>query len=171
MELPPGTLFCRVQGGLGNQLFQVATTIALSTENGRIYRFYRNTESKSVFEPRPVYWNTLLKLMQPYLINDDAVTECFPLHEQSFAYRAIRLPPPFFNLELMGYFQSYKYFHMHRPHLIDLFLPADLCDVTQQKFQLFCQACAVPSARTISLHIRRGDYLRLSDKHPVLSFS
>ena len=162
-----GTLFCRVQGGLGNQLFQLANVIALAADNKREFKLYEIEESKSIFKPRKVYWQSLLKHLKSHLINPDLVISAFPLQEQSFNYCNITLPPPFFHLEVTGYFQSHKYFHQYRSELLEKFLPIDLCNEAEYKLKQLNDLSANPKARTVSLHIRRGDYLQLSDTHIV----
>lgn len=53
---------------------------------------------------------------------------------------------------LDGYFQSEKYFKEYREQLLQMF-----------GFKW------IPIARTVSIHVRRGDYLQLQDKHPVVT--
>ena len=52
---------CNLKGGLGNQMFQIAATCAIAWMNNLNPIFEKINESPSVFNPRPVYWNNVLK--------------------------------------------------------------------------------------------------------------
>ena len=54
-----GVVTSELAGGLGNQLFQVATALACAWDNCMDCTFVHVGESPSVFGPRPVYWNTV----------------------------------------------------------------------------------------------------------------
>lgn len=70
--------------------------------------------------------------------------------EPSFQYSPI---PDIDNLTLYGYFQSEKYF-------------SDYADAIRKEFT-FKDDCADVASGTVSLHVRRGDYLDLQDHHPL----
>jgi len=71
--------------------------------------------------------------------------------EESFSYSP--LPVPEGDIKLHGYFQSEKYF-------------ADYADEIRKEFT-FRKKMKAPSTSMVSIHVRRGDYLNLSDHHPV----
>jgi hypothetical protein len=73
--------------------------------------------------------------------------------EESFSYSS--LPIPHEDMKLYGYFQSEKYF-------------ADFADEVRKEFT-FKKKVEALSTNTVSVHVRRGDYLNLSDHHPVCS--
>lgn len=57
------------------------------------------------------------------------------------------------NIEIEGYFQSEKYFNHCRQDIIDAF------QIPYKRLDGF-----------VSLHVRRGDYLKCPDKHPVITY-
>lgn len=73
--------------------------------------------------------------------------------ERRFCYDPIPYSP---GLRLHGFFQSEKYFRAHS-------------DVVRQA--LTPLPCGVPFKGVASVHVRRGDYLKLPEKHPVLPMS
>ena len=63
-------------GGLGNQLFQIATAYAYAKRNGGRLQIVRTTSNGN----RPLYWDTLLRNVQPYLTTEVPST-LVPWHE------------------------------------------------------------------------------------------
>ena len=102
-------LTCNLLGGLGNQLFQIYTTIAHADRiNSRLF-FLNTVELKSSVTDRHTYWDTILFRLKPFL--RPFFHKMNILKEQGFEYNNIQLH----NLMgadtcLYGYFQSYKYF-------------------------------------------------------------
>jgi len=72
--------------------------------------------------------------------------------EPAFSYSPVPYWP---NLRLRGYFQSEKYFSHCASRIRELFTPLRQARFPRQE-------------RTAAVHVRRGDYLLLPDKHPVL---
>lgn len=70
-------------------------------------------------------------------------------NEPEFYYNPL---PYFDNMELRGWFQSEKYFYEYREVLLNIFNPALKIDYN-----------------TVSVHVRRGDYLTKPDKHPPVT--
>jgi len=137
-----------LQGGLGNQLFQIATAYAhsknvgdkLTLENGQ---HHLPLQGSNVDTYKDIFYKGLDFL--------DGIDVSGVYHEPSFEYSSIPLDT---NLYLVGYFQSEKYFVDYKPEIKRLF------DVDQPGDML---------KNTISLHVRRGDYLNAQDNHPCLS--
>ena len=113
---------CNLMGGLGNQLFQIFTTISLSMKTTNSFIFsdtYILDNGK-----RHTYWDTLLFRLKPFLrpfVKDNSVNifvkdngfdrKLTILKEDGFEYNNI--PPHKLMGDdtcLHGYFQSYKYF-------------------------------------------------------------
>ena len=80
--------------------------------------------------------------------------------EQSFEYNKI---PYSDNLCINGYWQSEKYFLNHRNRIIELIgVSEDGKDYIKNKYgDIFDD--------TVSIHIRRGDYIGLQNHHPMSS--
>ena len=69
---------CDLRGGLGNQLFQIFTTIAYSLQSRNPVKFANiETMGGGGCTLRYTYWNTFFSRLQPFLIN----TREFPLME------------------------------------------------------------------------------------------
>ena len=100
----------RIYGGLGNNLFQIATATAVALDNGAETVFPELSPSS------PRYQHVLLRCN----IGPDR-DDWLEWHEPSFAYSPIPFQP---NMQLVGYFQSEKYFAHHRPRLLELFRPS-----------------------------------------------
>jgi hypothetical protein len=64
-------------------------------------------------------------------------------------------------LHIDGYFQSYKYFEDQKGHIIDMIGIQEMKDTLRGRFKH-------DFSKSISLHVRRGDYKRLSPYHNVL---
>jgi hypothetical protein len=79
-----------------------------------------------------------------------------PLYrEPSFSYTPIPYAP---SLRLEGFFQSEKYFIGHADYVRRVLTPLGWSPREDLK-------------RTASLHVRRGDYLQLQEKHPIIPMS
>lgn len=70
--------------------------------------------------------------------------------ERSYSYEPIPYQP---NLRLQGFFQSEKYFSRHEDQVRKLLTPKVIVERRPE---------------TASVHVRRGDYLLLPEKHPIL---
>jgi hypothetical protein len=68
------------------------------------------------------------------------------------------------NIRLCGYFQSHKYFEKYSSEVIDLFSPTDTI-----KIKLLEKYGDILKLNTVSIHVRRGNYVQLSTHHYNLS--
>jgi hypothetical protein len=147
---------CEVMGGLGNQLFQIATTLATAWDHDYDPIFPELSSSPSYLTPRPVYWNTLFRNVstQPeYLFNG------YKKYPEKFErkFTPILLQDP--HVKLTGYWQSEKYFSAYRKRLLELFkLQAPIEQYVEEKFGNFTNDHKGP---VVSVHLRLGDYLTL----------
>ena len=151
---------CQLMGGLGNQLFQIFTTIAYSLDSKVPFYFHY---SKSLGK-RPTYWDTFLQPLKKYTKN--LVLPAIVLREKAFHYNELPLSNSEKNIMLSGYFQSNKYFAKHAAYIREHFL-----NLTQQqeeiKNSVFLQIDD-NYENAISMHFRMGDYKFLQDCHPIL---
>ena len=160
-----------IQGGLGNQLFQVFAALATAIRNGdTCYFIYTTTDATG---KRNTYWNTVFHNLKPLTVIASATNVQrfmqLPSHkEPKFSYDALPSntaanPTP---LKLVGYFQSPKYF-------------ADVQDEIYEKMQLLEQQKRIQSmfaesvwfscgVVTIAMHFRIGDYKHIQEAHPIL---
>lgn len=143
-------------GGLGNQLFQIANGYAYSLRYGK--RFLICKSWKGMSKARPCYWRSILQNLQSYLINPRQCQKTKRFTENSFSYEAI---PTFdTNIVFEGYYQSEKYFIDYETEIQKLFsFPKDLfSSLPILKQERLC----------VAVHIRRGDYIIQSDYHSII---
>jgi hypothetical protein len=121
-------------GRIGNQLFQISTTIAAALNNDTNYIFPNWIYEKD-FNIHNCFSNNL-KTIKTY-------------QEPYFHYAKI---PPDKDMNLSGYFQSYKYFEDYKDKLTELLTPI-------YNFDREPGLC--------SIHVRRGDYVHQPQNHPT----
>lgn len=168
-------LTCNLQGGLGNQLFQIFTTIALSMKINDSFFFinkYQLTDDSNVKNGatiRYTYWDTFLSSLRPFLKDQSKLPNLdLYIKEQSFCYDPTILTNLLISISntkmLVGYFQSYKYFDLYKSQLLRLF------KIDNKQFIMReLHRATVDFDNTISIHFRLGDYKKLTDYHPILT--
>lgn len=152
------TLSCRLEGGLGNQLFQIAATLASAWDNGYEPVFPELLESPSIFAPRPVYWSTVFAKIPTCSPKIFSSLKYQPYQEINEArYNPILLKES--HAKLLGYWQSEKYFLRYKESIQSLFQPTEsLLESTHTKFSELTNSHTGP---IISVHLRRGDYMQI----------
>ena len=144
-----------LQGGLGNYLFQIAAGYAAALRHnkeyiGSLYGIQTGHNHIST------YFDNILRNIK---FIDKPITN-FGYNEIKFNFTEI----PNFNTDLilMGYFQSEKYFKDFKKEIKNLYKISDIDnEYIIQKYGDFTNSC--------SINIRRGDYLKLQNYHPVQS--
>lgn len=101
---------CRFEGQLGNQLFEIAAASALAWDN-QATPWFPNICSKVLAEHVFFRCNTVVPKIQ-------TITHSWK--EPAYSYTKIRYRP---NIQLIGYFQSERYFAHHRDRILELFAP------------------------------------------------
>ena len=157
---------CNLMGGLGNQLFQIAATIAFSLQNN-IPFIFPYSEKLNAGKVRPTYWDTFFVALKNKTTFNTSVTNtslyAMPKYiEPSFQYSKI---PKYNNFMIQGYFQSPMYFEAHGPEIFEMMgvreHQIDLMFEYPEYFQ---------NIDTISLHFRLGDYKEKQEFHPIMPF-
>ena len=138
---------CRLKGGLGNQMFQIATTYTLALKNNDSCCFnFNHCHTPLQGNSSNKYKDSILSKVN----NSDIIIERVGYTEPKFSYDEL----PYANgLVLDGYFQSEKYFKEYRNEIIDLF-PINTKNVIN-----FINGINLENKQITSVHIRRGDYL------------
>ena len=157
---------CIIMGGLGNQLFQIYTTMALSIEMKTTFNFPNNKLESD--KRSNTYWNSFLKELNKNTSRVDIKQLKCPLYkEKDFRYNKIQILPELIiknsNIMLYGYFQSYKYFDKERENIARYIR---LEESRQYVRNLFYKK--YENNNTISVHFRMGDYKNLQNCHPIL---
>jgi hypothetical protein len=138
---------CILYGGLGNQLFQIFTTIAFSIKHNLNFIFnYTPNLGK-----RPTYWHNLLLPIIEHTTTEP-LTPFVQINEGE--ERFDNPPPPLTNIVLNGYFQSHTFFEDHFEKIANI--------LQIERFRNFF----LPTS--VSLHFRLGDYKYIQDCHPIL---
>jgi hypothetical protein len=130
-------------GRLGNALFQCAATIAYALKNGIEYSIPAVTNSAKW---NPVYLQHLVN--SKWIYEKEDIT----LHERTyFKYEEIDWMESWRGKKILleGYWQNEKYFIDHREAVLDAF------DFFYTK-----------QVNLVGVHVRRGDYVTLREKHP-----
>ena len=123
-------------GRLGNQLFQIATTYAYAKDN--------NT---TIGLPT---WSYRSHFKLEDSIFDNYSTQYYTYHEiDSLNYNKIETYID--NVDLVGYFQSDKYFKQYKQDILDMFKVNK--HINDYGF----------------IHVRRGDYVQKQEYHPLQS--
>ncbi len=130
-------------GRLGNQMFQIASTIGIAIKNNEEYRFENFEYNHYLANPIPIGKTEVRNFYhEPYFHHQEVLIEDCNLH---------------------GYFQSEKYFSHCKQVIRSHFTPKkELLDSINRKYS------GVIDEVSASIHVRRGDYLQLERYHPVL---
>jgi len=145
--LGPGS----ANSGLGNQLFCVANALSYAKDNNKKAFFPQILSNKDISKYKEAFYSNLH-------IGLDISIHDILYSEPEFSYS--RIPDFSGNVKLSGYFQSEKYFSHNREYILESLNIKTLQKETVLKYGDFSDC--------ISIHIRRGDYLKLKDYHGVL---
>ena len=164
---------CVLMGGLGNQLFQIFTTIAVSIELKDKFMFpnnlYGGTRTRT-------YWNTLLKELKSSVMMKPSNSLKLPVYKEvGFKYNKIQLSSDMVKRNggvlLYGYYQSYKYFENKYEKIAKYIKLDEQRKVIRDTYFVDNNLDIIPTNpenNIISLHFRMGDYKKLSDYHPIM---
>lgn len=151
-----------IMGGLGNQLFQIASAYAYAKKENAELKIIHKLENGN----RPVYWNTLLKKIQPYLVSSlpplPVWSEIYPT-----MYKEI-YPISSRGLYLTGYLQSSKYFYNDtiKNEIKELFRPDDsIINNVINRYRFLIDM----KENVVVVHARRTDYILHSEIHGPLT--
>lgn len=159
---PNGYVTCNLKGGLGNQLFQICTTLSYAKRTGRTFVLL----NRDTIGDRPAYFNTFFSSLQSCLAPPNDYHYLFhsgngiTYEEREFEYHPIPDYPSEFNVLLDGYFQCEKYF------CDDWSLIANT--LWENKREKIMNSFKPNEKKTIGLHFRMGDYVHKQNCHPVM---
>lgn len=135
---------CTRMGGMGNNMFQIATAVAYSLRYNMPYCI-----SKKVVHPHyPAINNNTYNFPNVKYCDEELNLPIYT--EPHYHYSEIPYMP---DVCLNGYFQSWRYFNNYKDEIIKLF---GFDDIETRK-------------GVCSIHVRRGDYLDYPNHHPVAS--
>lgn len=171
----------RIWGGLGNQLFQYAYLYAIKQKTKQELKldnsFFKNQKLRS-------YRLDLLNIRYAETISEDSIPQSIQILKKKWINRLIRIIPLYWiklkynwkyykeirfkylkyavnphghNIYFDGYWQTEKYFKKFENEIREQFTPRYVMDdEVIEKMNEVSNCCSV------SVHIRRGDYLNIS---------
>ncbi len=161
-------------GRLGNQMFQFAATVGIARANGRHPRFpvdniiKPSTESFRDGVVRDVTFDIpkIFQIPNEFLIREEEIELGPDRCEQHFHFdRSILTVAD--GTRLGGYMQSEQYFNQYESEIRELFTFKERVVEQARKsiFYKILRSCE----NSVSIHVRRGDYVQLADFHPPCS--
>jgi hypothetical protein len=142
-------------GRLGNQLFQIASTIGIAIRNDQSFVF-------PVWAYSEYYKNPIPQIEREHLLNLD-----LKLYDATmpFHYQPVSLEGRY-DWDIRGYLQSEKYFKHCENTIREYFTLKDKhISYLKSKYKHLLEA------NCCSISVRRGDYLQFQHYHPVLSMN
>lgn len=169
-------LTCNLVGGLGNQLFQIFTTISYAIKYKQIFKFIGSDilQSNSQTTKRKTYWENFLFRLSGFLMDKYPHFEIV-YKEDKFTFEEI--PRGYLsqgttnniNIILCGYFQSYKYFQDNYDLICRMLnIPEIRLNVLEKVVEKYHSSSFLENC--VTMHFRLGDYKKLPDYHPILPF-
>ena len=165
-----------LMGGLGNQLFQIFTTIATAIQTQQPFYFIYQETTEGITH-RTTYWNTFLNNLKPYTRDEDPILHPMIIQkrenikESSFNYSPISINFSTTNDDvstiflLDGYFQSYKYFEKN---FLQICKKIGIQQMQTDILPIFKEI--TNDEISISIHFRLGDYKSLPLYHPIIPY-
>jgi len=158
LVVPKKIVSVKLKGGLGNQLYQIATVIAYGWEHSISPVFKKIRRAPSRVDTRPVYWDTVFRKLS---LIEHRPYNLFFYQEKEMGYHKISKPIEICNLAnysgilFNGYFSSEKFFDRFRDKLLPIMFYIDPSEkkYLTEKYPEIYHGDKV----TIALHIRRGD--------------
>lgn len=145
----------RLIGGLGNMMFQIATSYSVSLRDNK--EMICDTRDMQIPHKQYTFYTDNIFRNIKF---SDSVIDLKNMGEGGFHYTPI--PKIEGNIKLIGHFQSEKYFMNHKNEILNLF---EIDDIT--KNYLLEKYGEILNQDTCSIHVRRGDYLGLQNHHPI----
>jgi glycosyl transferase family 25 len=154
-----------LKGGLGNQMFQVASGCAIAWLNEMEPVFEKIYESPSIFESRPVYWSSLFKNVPIKKTHEMEKLSWIPLQYPTNVFSPVRIPHNK-HYRMSAYLQNPRFFENYYHKIVSMFrLPDEQMGELRSIFRK--DVLGGQLKPNVMVHIRRGDYTKLSHIHTV----
>lgn len=145
------SLYLKLEGGMGNQLFQIAAGYAHAKKYNKEFFISRDTTPG-----RFTHWSTICHQFEKNIVSSNITADNFPRpwREPHFHYT----PIPHNSGSIYGYFQSSKYFADISSEIREKFdMPREIKDTINEKYREILESR--DEKIYCVLHIRRTDYL------------
>lgn len=157
-------IYCNLKGGFANMMFQIAATKSMAIDKGvdcsfpNLHHQYRLINDDVIHNPKLKHSDEYNHIF--YNLNIYQPKNHIPMVHFPFEYHNI--PVPDGDCYVDGFFQTEKYFRHNKEQIIEFLKPSqEVQDIIDSKYgELLNQ-------RTSSIHVRRGDYSRFPNHHPV----
>jgi len=160
---------CKLQGGLGNQLFQIFSTISYGITKNIPFVFLKtDTLQSGSAISRNTYWKNLLSKIYPCTTNQIDFKKFGVIQEKCFEHQPLEPKDKNPNQILIGYFQSWKYFEERKQDIIRITGITSKKEEASKKYSYEFEGNTF--INFISLHFRIGDYKLLPNFHPLMTF-
>jgi hypothetical protein len=151
-----------LMGGLGNQMFQIAHAISQGIKNGVYVKFKAQAHTPmQAFQPTKYLDNIFDKIN----FGDFNMENVKIYESKKWDFYEIN-PPKEFSTLFYGYFQSHKNFYGNDEYIRNIFQPSD-----QFIKKIYIKYPQLIEQNNVSIHIRRGDYLKISNILPTIDVS
>lgn len=176
---------CGICGGLGNQLFQIFTTISFALETQKEFYFVdeghlsgSGANDRETFFKKPIFsFSKVLNDGEHVVLPKDKHLVSVELSEGQFAFdepfsdRVKQALLENKSVKIGGYFQDPKYFDSHFDLIANGYLGLNkVISEIKMKYDLK-PFTSSSNGKNIAMHFRLGDYKRMQGFIPILPFS
>ena len=145
-------------GGLGNQLFQISHALAQGWKHDRPVVFFPDSWTPGQGRNAKVYVDNVFRNIK----FETGIEGFTHVYEGPFEYSEIN--PLSGNTSFYGYYQSSKNWFGYDDKIREIFQPpTEIVSQFQSKYPQLLQP------NTLSLHVRRSEYLQFPEIHPTIS--
>ncbi|MES2122069.1 MAG: alpha-1,2-fucosyltransferase [Chlamydiota bacterium] len=143
------TVTVHLQGQLGNQLFQVATAVALALENDCSVYFpdFEDFSSPQALANRYENNYNAIFYRLPQFVTCAKAMPSFQYIENGYDYHPIPYQP---NMAITGFFESEKHFKKYRNLLLELFAPPEFIEKDLRRDF----SSVIEHPKTVGIHVR-----------------
>lgn len=145
-------------GGLGNQLFEASHALAQGWKTNREVVFLPHSWTPGQGRGTENYINNIFRNLKFVEKIENTTT----IHEGPFEYSEVN--PVEGNTAFQGYFQSTKNWFGYDEKIRGVFQPP--IDLVNELYEKYPQ---LSHPNTLSLHVRRSEYLQFPEIHPTIS--
>ena len=147
-----------LMGGLGNQLFEAAHALSQGWKHNREVVFLPHSWTPGQGRGAENYVNNVFRNLKFV----DQIENTSTVYEGPFEYTEVN--PLENNTTFYGYFQSTKNWFGYDDKIREIFQPpSELVD------EFFSKYPQLNQPNTLSLHVRRSEYLQFPEIHPTIS--